>query len=64
MAQSTPEEEAALNEVMQLLKAQTVESTSANSLVTFTNDDQTPAQREKLAILVRLEIKKKPSACS
>ena len=42
MAQSTPEEEAALNEVMQLLKAQTVESTSANSLVTFTNDDQTP----------------------
>ena len=52
MSQSTPEEEAALNEVMQLLEAQPVDTTSANSLVSFANDDQTPAQREKLAILV------------
>ena len=50
---STPEEEAALNEVMQLLEAEPVESTnSANSLVSLTNNDQIPAQREKLAILV------------
>ena len=37
---------------MEMLEAQPVESTSANSLVPFANDDQTPAQREKLAILV------------
>ena len=37
---------------MQLLEAQPVESTSATSLVSFTNDNQIPAQREKLAILV------------
>ena len=49
---STPKEDAALNEVMQLLEAQPVESTLANSLVSFANDDQIPAQREKLAILV------------
>ena len=49
----TPKEEAAFNaEVMQLLEAQPEESTSATSLVLLTNDDQIPAQREKLAILV------------
>ena len=37
---------------MQLLEAQPVDTTSANSLVSLTNDDQIPAQREKLAILV------------
>ena len=52
MAHVTPEDEAALNEVMQLLEVQPVDTTSAASLVPFTNDDQIPAQREKLAILV------------
>ena len=52
---ATPKEEAALNEVMQLLEAEPVESTLANSLVSLTNDDQIPAQREKLAILVSTE---------
>ena len=45
-------EQAALNEVMQLLEAEPVESTSATSLVSLTNDDNIPSQREKLAILV------------
>ena len=49
---ATPEEEAALNEVMQLLESKPEESTSVNSLVSVTNDDYIPAQREKLAILV------------
>ena len=49
---ATPEEKAALDEVMQLLEAQPVESTSATSLVSLTNDDQIPAQHEKLAMLV------------
>ena len=35
-----------------MLEVEPVESTSANSLVSLTNDDQIPAQREKLAILV------------
>ena len=52
MAHMTAEEEAAFNEAMQLLEAQPLESTSANSLVSFTNDDRIPAQREKLAVLV------------
>ena len=54
MAHVTPEEEAAFNaEVMELLEAEPTESTtSANSLVSITNDDNIPAQREKLAILV------------
>ena len=50
MAHVTPEEEAALNEIMQTLEAQPVES--ANPLVSVTNGDNIPAQREKLAILV------------
>ena len=37
---------------MQLLEAEPVESTTSTSLVSLTNDDQIPAQREKLAILV------------
>ena len=53
MAQVTPEEEAALNEVMQTLEAQPEDTTcSPNTLVSVTNDDNIPAQREKLAILV------------
>ena len=57
MAHMTPEEEAAFNnEVMQLLEAEPTESTqstSANPLGSLTNDDDNiPAQREKLAILV------------
>ena len=52
MAHVTSEEEAAINEVMQILEAQPVDTTSANPLVSFTNDDQIPAQREKLAVLV------------
>ena len=52
MAHITPEEEAAVNEVMQLLEAQPLDTTSSNPLVSLTNDDQIPAQREKLAVLV------------
>ena len=54
MAHMTPEEEAALNEAMQLLEAKPVESTtsSPNALVSVTNDDDIPAQRERLAVLV------------
>ena len=52
MAHVTAEEEAALNEVMQMLEAQPLDTTSANPLVSFTNNDQIPAQREKLAVLV------------
>ena len=52
MAHLTAEEEAVLNKVMQLLEVQPLESTSATSLVPFTNDNQIPAQREKLAVLV------------
>ena len=49
---ATPEEKAALEEIAQLLEAQPEESTSATSLVSLTNDDNIPSQREKLAILV------------
>ena len=52
MAHITPEEEAAVNEVMQLLEAPPLDTTSSNPLVSLTNDDQIPAQREKLAVLV------------
>ena len=56
MAHMTPEEEAALTEAMYLLEAQPVESTTsqtaANPLVSVTNDDNIPAQREKLAVLI------------
>ena len=45
MAHVTPEEEAALTEVMQMLESKLVDTTSAN-------DDNIPAQREKLAVLV------------
>ena len=37
---------------MQMLEAEPVDTTSAASLVSLTNDDNIPAQREKLAILV------------
>ena len=64
MAHITPEEEAALTEAMQLLGAEP-EGTifSPNTLVSVTNDDNIPAQREKLAILVSTG-RSKPSACS
>ena len=52
MAHVTPEEETALNEILQTLEAQPVESTTSTSLVSVTNDNNIPAQREKLAILV------------
>ena len=52
MAHVTPEEETALNEILQTLEAQPVESTTSTSLVSVTNDDNIPAQREKLALLV------------
>ena len=50
MAHVTAEEEAALNEVMQMLEAQPLESTSSVPVLPFTNDNQIPAQREKLAV--------------
>ena len=37
---------------MQVLEFQPEESTSANQVLSVTNDDNIPAQREKLAILV------------
>ena len=49
---ATPEEKAALNDVMQMLEAQPVDTTTSPSLVSVTNDDNMPAQREKLAVLV------------
>ena len=52
MAHVTPEEETTLNEILQTLEAQPVESTTSTSLVSVTNDNNIPAQREKLAILV------------
>ena len=52
MEHMTPEEKTALNDVFKLLEAEPVESTKSTSLVSFTNNDQIPAQREKLAILV------------
>ena len=52
MAHITAKEEATLNEVMQLLEAQPLDTTSSSPLVSLTNEDQIPAQREKLAVLV------------
>ena len=52
MAHITAEDETTLNEVMQLLEAQPLDTTSSNPLVSLTNDDNIPAQREKLAVLV------------
>ena len=43
MAHITPEEEPAVNEVMKLLEAQPLNTTSSNSLVSLTNDDNIPA---------------------
>ena len=62
MAHMTPGEEAALNEVMQMLEAEPVESTtsSANPLVSVTNDDNVRSWQ----FLFRLENRKKPSVCS
>ena len=50
MAHVTAEDEATLNKVMQLLEAQPLDTTSATAMVSL--DDQIPAQREKLAVLV------------
>ena len=52
MAHVTSEGEAAINEVMQMLEAQPLDTTSAIAVLPFTNDDQIPSQREKLAVLV------------
>ena len=52
MAQITPEDEAAFKEIMQVLEAEPNETTKANPLVSITNDNNIPAQREKLSILV------------
>ena len=48
MAHATAEEEAALNEVMQMLEA----APDSSSAAVVTLDNITPAQREKLAVLV------------
>ena len=64
MAHVTPEEAAAFNEVMQLLEAEPVDTTTSTSLVLVTNDDNIPAQREKLQFWFRLENQKKLSVCS
>ena len=50
MALATAEEEAALNEVMQMLEAQPLETTSLAAVVPLGNI--IPAQRKKLAVLV------------
>ena len=49
---ATTEENATLNEVMQLLEAEPVDTTTSTSLVSVTNENNIPAQREKLTILV------------
>ena len=41
-----------MNEVMQMLEAQPFETTSSAPVIPFTDNDQIPAQREKLANLV------------
>ena len=46
------EEAAAVNEVIQLLESQPVDTTSSNLLVSVTNDDNIPAQHEKFTVLV------------
>ena len=50
MAHVTAEEEAAMNEVMQMLEAQPLETTSSATALPF--DDQIPTKREKLAVPV------------
>ena len=50
MAHVTAEEESAFNEVLQILEAQPLDTTSAATALPF--DDQIPSQREKLAVLV------------
>ena len=52
MAHVTPEEEAALTQIMQELEAAPIDTSTSTSLVSVINDDNNPAQREKLAILV------------
>ena len=53
MAHVTSEEEAAFTQVMQLLESQPEDTTtSPDTLVSVTNDDNIAAQREKLAVLV------------
>ena len=52
MAHVTPEDEAAFKEIMQVLESQPEDTTTSTSLVSVTNDDNIPAQREKLAVLV------------
>ena len=53
MAHVTPKEEATFPQVMRLLESQPEETTtSPNTLVSVANDDNIPAQREKLAVLV------------
>ena len=50
MTHVTPEEEAALNEVMQVLESQPVDTTTSTSLVSVTNDDnssKTSAKRQQ-----------------
>ena len=61
MSSITPEEEAAINE---LLEEHPVDSISANQVLPLTNDDNIPAQREKLAVLVSTGKSKEASACS
>ena len=52
MAHVTPEEEAALNEVMQILEAQPLETMPGSSAAVVLLDNIIPTQREKLAVLV------------
>ena len=66
MAHITSEEEAAVNEVLQLLEAQPVDTTSSsNPLVSLTNDDQISLRNVRSwQFWFRLEKRKKPSVCS
>ena len=62
MAQGTSEDEAALNEVMHLLEAHPVDTTSANSLVPLMIKPQLNVRNWQFKF--RLEKQKKPSVCS
>ena len=65
MAHVTPEEEAALTEIMQVLESQPVDTTtSPDTLVSVTNDDNIPLNGRSWQFWFRLENRKKPSVCS
>ena len=60
MAQLTPEDQAAFNEIMQVLEVEPTETTTTNPLVSITND----INIRSLQFWFRRANPKKPSVCS